>query len=388
MSENYYLTILSPIVGIIFTIFLFSLWIHNRARGYIAVLAAAFVFYTLASSSRVIFVPSNSNSYGLVTVALYFVCIALVIQGCLKRKNKELSYGYAIIVAAGTLLANSYYLFVEPSLATRVYILSFGMGLLTAAGAYRLRPVQGSRFVDKFIFLLFVLLSVQLFVRPMLLVSLGDTDLRAFGESAFWVAMHFSLIVSAMLMGLTVFFAIMTDITMDLKKESATDVLTGVYNRRGFDEKAAAVIESGKHHPVSLVVCDIDHFKSINDRHGHPAGDRVIERLSALLTAHVRKADIVARIGGEEFAVLLTECTPNGARSFSERVRVLFEVPGIEALPGLSKTTASFGIASHRPGESLQELINRADRLLYKAKKAGRNRICSDEDNLDLLATA
>ena len=389
MSENYYLTILSPIVGMIFTIFLFSLWINNRARSYIVILSAAFAFYTLASGSRLFLIPSNSSGYTLITSTLYLLCIALAVEGCLQRKGKSLSYAYAGVIIAVTLLTSGYCnFFVEDSLSTRIYINSFGNGLLAAIAAYRLRPTRNSRLADKTLFALFLMLSVQLVVRPMVLVSPTDAEIQTFGDSRFWLAMHFSLILSAVLMGLTILFAIMTDITTDLKKESATDVLTGVYNRRGFDERASSVIASGKHHPVSLVVCDIDHFKRINDKHGHPAGDRVIEKLSALLTAHVRKDDVVARIGGEEFAILLTECTPGGAKSFAERVRTLFEVPGIDALSGLSKTTASFGIASHRPGETLQQLMNRADRLLYEAKKTGRNRVCTDEDDINYLESA
>ncbi|MGO4571135.1 GGDEF domain-containing protein [Microvirga sp. 2TAF3] len=231
-------------------------------------------------------------------------------------------------------------------------------------------------------------MSIQLFLRPLLTVRLGEVDasLKVFGDSPFWLAFRFSLIVSAVLMGLALLSAIVVDITADLKRQSTTDALTGVYNRRGFDETASAWIESGKFDPICLVVCDIDHFKSINDDHGHPAGDRVIEKLSEFLTAHVRQNDIVGRIGGEEFAVLLTECAPSGATRFAERVRALFEASGAEALRGFSTTTASFGIVDHRPGETLQQLMSRADRQLYAAKKSGRNRVCSDGRNIDCLA--
>lgn len=391
MNGNNYLTLLSPVVGAIFTVFLISLWVHNSKKTYILILASAFACYTIATGSRLFFIPSNASSLTLISSVFFIACIGLGIEGCLRRKSKTLNYGLIALIVTATLIINIYcYYFVENNLATRVYVISFANGTMAAIASYQLRPSREDPFVDKVIFLLFLLLSIQLFVRPLLLVDPADLYIgrKSFADSPFWLAMHFSLIVSAVLIGLTILFAIMTDITADLKKESATDVLTGVYNRRGFDERAAAVIESGKHHPVSLVVCDIDQFKSINDRHGHPAGDRVIEKLSSLLTAHVRNNDVVARIGGEEFAILLTECTPAGARSFAERVRILFEVPGIDALPGLSKTTASFGIASHRQGESLQQLMNRADRLLYEAKKTGRNRVCSDEDNLEFLVSA
>ncbi|WP_157961450.1 GGDEF domain-containing protein [Microvirga flavescens] len=266
-------------------------------------------------------------------------------------------------------------------MSARIYISSLGCSFLFAMTAFRLRPSPEDRLVEKVIFGLFLLLSLQIALRPVLTFNPGalNASQRAFGDSPFWLAFNFSLIVSAVLMGLSLLFAIVTDITSDLKAQGATDALTGTNNRRGFEEKALSAIANGKLHPISLVVCDIDYFKAINDDNGHLAGDRVLRQFAALLNAHVRKNDIVGRMGGEEFTVLLTECTLNDAAKFSERIRALFETSGTEGLRGNSRTTASFGIAEYHPGETLQQLVNRADRLLYAAKNSGRNRVCSEE---------
>ncbi|MGO4704218.1 GGDEF domain-containing protein [Microvirga sp. 2MCAF38] len=375
------MTILSPVIGTIFTIFYLALWYHHRARTYILYLVSAFGFYTLATGLQIFFIPDGAGRSMMMSAILYLLCIVLLLEGCLKRKNASSNYLQIAPLLTTILVGYFYYYYIEKSLSTRIYILSFGCGLLFAAAAFRIRPSREDHLVDRAIFGIFLFLSVQLVLRPLLTISPGmsDANLGTFHESPFWLAFQFTLIVSAVLMGLALLFAIVVDITSDLKRQSATDVLTGVYNRRGFDERASDMIASGKFQPIRLVICDIDHFKNINDHHGHAAGDHVLRKFAALLTAHIRKNDIVGRIGGEEFAVLLTECASRDATMFSERVRVLFEVSGTEGLRGNSTTTASIGIADHRPGETLQQLVSRADRLLYAAKNSGRNRVCSDE---------
>lgn len=377
MSGDYLLTILSPLIGSIFTICVLSLWWRHRPRAYILQLATGFVLYTLATGSQIFLIPGFSGHNTIISAVFYLACITFLIEGCLTRKNRKLNYSPIVIILAITLIGLLYYHYIEPRLSARIYIMSFGCALLFATAACSLRPTREDRIVDRIIFGVFVLLSLLLVLRPLLIVRPGDLDANV-KESPFWLVFHFSLVVSTVLMGLTLLSAIVIDITSDLQRQSATDILTGVYNRRGFDERASAMIASGKFNPISLVVCDLDHFKSINDDHGHAAGDHVLRKFAALLTANARESDLVGRIGGEEFAALLTDCNPNRATAFSERVRELFETSGTEGLRGGSVTTASFGIADHRPGETLQQLMNRADRQLYAAKNSGRNCVCAD----------
>jgi diguanylate cyclase (GGDEF)-like protein len=162
-----------------------------------------------------------------------------------------------------------------------------------------------------------------------------------------------------------------------LEKQSREDALTGVANRRHFDERLTAEIARAERygHSLCLLLLDLDHFKRINDSAGHAAGDGVLRLAARSMAANARATDFVARIGGEEFAVLLPEQDFSGAFAVAENLRAL--VAGLDTAdiaPGL-RVTASLGIAALRPGEARDSLLRRADAALYAAKAAGRNRV-------------
>lgn len=159
------------------------------------------------------------------------------------------------------------------------------------------------------------------------------------------------------------------------------DELTGAWNRRALlgmleDEALRAARQPA---PFSLVILDLDHFKTVNDRFGHPVGDAVLRRFAAVTQGSVRAVDRLGRWGGEEFALLLPGTPLEGARIIAERVREsVAAAPWHEEAPGLT-LTVSGGLAEHRPGEGIDALVKRADVALYAAKTGGRNRIvCGD----------
>ncbi|CAG9164904.1 hypothetical protein LMG23992_00050 [Cupriavidus laharis] len=175
----------------------------------------------------------------------------------------------------------------------------------------------------------------------------------------------------------------------ELKHQSIRDHLTGCYNRRHLHETLLpmeiARAERYKHW-LTLVVCDIDHFKRINDTFGHQAGDAVLQHVAALLQAMTRKhVDSVVRYGGEEFLLILSQTDLDGALSVAERLRAaIVDHPTADAASGSIPTTASFGVLSvdfsaAKQGATEKSLIAAADALLYEAKEAGRNSIrCSE----------
>ncbi|MCX7178287.1 MAG: diguanylate cyclase [Proteobacteria bacterium] len=168
--------------------------------------------------------------------------------------------------------------------------------------------------------------------------------------------------------------AVAADVVEAREKESLTDPLTGLLNRRGFDLRMAKLLNSTMAHPqpACLVLLDVDHFKNINDQFGHPAGDQVLVRLSALLTTQARPEDIVGRHGGEEFILLLDHCDLAGARGIAEKFRERVAVHDF----GLGQqVTISIGISEWRAGRDLTEAITAADAALYRAKQRGRNRV-------------
>jgi diguanylate cyclase (GGDEF)-like protein len=166
----------------------------------------------------------------------------------------------------------------------------------------------------------------------------------------------------------------------ELRLSSTTDYLTGLMNRRAFAESAEAQLAGARRHawPLSLVIFDIDHFKNVNDRSGHDAGDVVLSALATLAKAEFRVGDIVCRYGGEEFAVLAPHCGREDAALLSERVRGAIAGMPIPLPSGRSIwVTASFGVAV-APADAnpqLDALVRAADEALYRAKAEGRNRV-------------
>ncbi|NQD36376.1 GGDEF domain-containing protein [Permianibacter sp. IMCC34836] len=165
--------------------------------------------------------------------------------------------------------------------------------------------------------------------------------------------------------------------TEELVRLSSLDSLTETLNRRSFlvvAKQQLAQAERG-HHPVSLLICDLDHFKQINDQHGHHAGDRMILALVGVARQTMRHSDSLARWGGEEFVLLLPQTDLAGARQIAERLNKAFAAITISHGQLTLHATVSIGIAERRGKESVEQTLDRADRALLMAKANGRNRV-------------
>lgn len=161
-----------------------------------------------------------------------------------------------------------------------------------------------------------------------------------------------------------------------LHEKTNQDALTQVANRACFDEtlkKMTNLASRGKSQ-FSLIICDIDHFKSVNDVHGHPAGDEALIKFAAVLKDHSRDGDLVARYGGEEFLLLAANCDNATAATRAEAIRVALEKTPLPSLNNES-VTASFGVTQFQPGDTAESVLARSDRALLKAKDNGRNRV-------------
>ena len=156
---------------------------------------------------------------------------------------------------------------------------------------------------------------------------------------------------------------------------AATDELTGLYNRRFFNENVTKAVSAAKRYkfPFSLIMADIDKFKVVNDTHGHAAGDQVLKVFADILRSLARTEDVSARWGGEEFIVLLTHTVCEGAYVMAERVRRSFESESLRIAS--IAVTVSLGVVEWKDGEDAEALIRRADKALYRAKDEGRNRV-------------
>jgi diguanylate cyclase (GGDEF)-like protein len=162
-----------------------------------------------------------------------------------------------------------------------------------------------------------------------------------------------------------------------IQEQAVTDELTGAHNRRFImdvltREKDLA-LRGG--HTFSILYLDLDRFKSINDVYGHASGDLVLKRFARIVRGAIRGVDYLARMGGEEFLVLLTQSRLDGARNVAERIRLQMEATGWADINPVLKVTVSIGATEYQPYDRIEDLLQRADQALYEAKEQGRNRV-------------
>lgn len=164
-----------------------------------------------------------------------------------------------------------------------------------------------------------------------------------------------------------------------LEHVALTDSLTGMQNRRYFDDALNEYMkEFGRiERPVGLMILDLDNFKAVNDTYGHNVGDEVLKAVGKALKDHTRYHDVVARLGGEEFAIVAPNMDESALSQFAERVRQAIAAINISVDNVHLRITTSVGVAAWSGGENAEALYQRADRMLYQAKRLGRNRVCA-----------
>ena len=195
---------------------------------------------------------------------------------------------------------------------------------------------------------------------------------------AHWLGQELSARIFATLlitiMMINIVLNVIGDLQEALKQQALTDPLTGAFNRRRMEQALEQVVEQGRRHQPNntILLIDIDHFKSINDLFGHEAGDRVLCQIVTVIEGRKRKVDLLFRIGGEEFMVLLYETNATDAVALAEDLRLR-----VEQAPLLQDQTVtlSVGVCAQRDGQSVDEWIKCADTAMYRAKRNGRNRI-------------
>ncbi len=165
-----------------------------------------------------------------------------------------------------------------------------------------------------------------------------------------------------------------------LRLQTCQDSLTGIANRRAYEQRVLEEVNRTKRSQKSfaLLVWDIDHFKQVNDNFGHQTGDQVLKAFAAKLADFTRNSDFTARIGGEEFVTLITDCNWQQAYKRAESLRNELSRLPIETDKGNKFLTVSCGIAVYLPGNEINGLFSRADKALYRAKRNGRNRVCAE----------
>lgn len=276
----------------------------------------------------------------------------------------------AIFAAFVTL---DYFIYELPR-GTLLHALPYQIPFAVALGmsAWAASRVQTKSFVDRSLVVLLSVTSVHFLVKAFAAVLAGS------GATAKdYLASQFALLSQSMgavlivAVGLMLLCVLVLEIVADEKVNAEIDALSGLLNRRGFDNRVDALVAGQG--PHSIVLCDLDRFKSVNDTYGHQGGDAAIRAFGEMLKAAAPKDALVARIGGEEFVLLLPHTGRQAALLFAQALRATRSVSPIPGLPPAVRVTSSFGVAEIGEKEPLRFAMRRADDALYAAKNAGRD---------------
>ncbi len=367
-------------VSLVFAVAFVCAWQIDRKRNYLLLLSGACLLFSLGAASQSLSLPPGIGANAVVSGVLYTAAVLAVAEGILWRSGKTFGpkVDIALLVAFTGLLAFFFYGY--RSLITRIYIQNFGYGLIFLAAAFQLTALARGPRVDRVLFWVLMLFALSFFPRTLFTIGFSATPDRAiFADSMFWKSLQLSLAVLGVGLVMAILAAAVTDVIEDLRRERDIDPLTGILNRRGFEGRVSLQSRDGLPPTASLILCDIDRFKVINDLHGHDIGDAILRDVGRLLHRCARERDIVSRFGGEEFAVLLPETSADEAVQCAERLRIAIETTDFTVLGGAGRLTASFGVSAVRPGDDWSSLYKRVDGHLYSAKRAGRNRAVTDE---------
>lgn len=310
-----------------------------------------------------------------ITSAFVLAIVTLVAIGCMQRSGRARGWRWlpvAAIAAWGVGLALALF---RPHVGVQTAIpLGFAAAML-ALGAVFTWPIgRRPNPAETFLIVMTSLFAGFELIACIMAAGLGPTGQDG-ALDAYRMLIAIGLPAGYVGMGIAACFVMAADLSRQLQSLVTRDPLTGALNRRGFEEQAATrIAHAHRHHrPLALVLADIDRFKAINDSQGHRAGDETLRRFADTVAATVREEDVLGRLGGDEFCLLLAETSEADALHAVERIRAMLAEG---ALPGQAPAvTASFGIAMLTTGGTLADMLDRADVALYASKDGGRDRV-------------
>lgn len=316
-------------------------------------------------------------SFGI--FAVFLSALALCNIGIARHYGVKLPRFLLGAVYVGALVTNLLILDMPRDSLLRGLLYQSPYALMHLVGIRIILARQSNRALDMALLALFGLSAANFIAKPFLAVLLGSGGSPQEYLGSSYAAISQS--TGALLLisnGLLMLLIIVRDVIADMTARSETDALSGLLNRRGFEDQAekARLLAVRAGVPAVVIVADLDHFKLINDSYGHAAGDRAITAFGRVLRLSFDLRAVIGRLGGEEFAVLLPGADLGVARGAAETARRLLRGMSAEERGTDKPITSSFGIAAMESGESLADLLRRADAALYEAKSRGRDRVC------------
>ncbi len=371
--------VLTPTLLLIFTATFVLIWRSNKEQFHSRDLAIAFLLNAIGFAGTWLLQDIAPRAAFLGCGFLAQLSIVFFARGVLSRLNIDVPYKLFAALQMVSMIFATTALFGFGSLSMVLIIISTISGIQAGVIAYKMQKTASKNIIN---LMTVSVLGVVAVLMPLSLLGAffsnsASLNIETYQSSIEWITLHILAIILSTIGALCFILFSLNQAMVALQKQADTDELTGLSRRSRFEKDAMRVFAQEKRTPlpVSLIVMDIDKFKKINDKYGHLAGDKVLSRVGQLLQTTSRSTDIVGRIGGEEFAILLWNADIKGARLVAEQLRGTLENYDFGALLGGQSCTASFGVAQLEEGESYKDLFALADRALYRAKNTGRNRV-------------
>lgn len=370
---NFLLLVLVPVIAVLFGTIIMLAHVMIRTRRYSLLAPVAFYAFAAAMTLQS-FVWPPPTPWGTTIVAiLYVVAVFAICELFLRFFGKRNDYRQVLLAGLAVVLAMHYFSAIEPDVLAQIYVMNISCSLCLIATALRIGPARRERKpVGQAIYWGLMAMGVHFMPRVFLALHY-DALLPApadFRETIYWASTNFFGILSYVGLTTMVLSCMASDIVEAARNDGLHDPLTGLLNRRGFDEQA----QSAHQAPCGVIFCDLDHFKDINDTLGHGVGDNVLREVGQLIQRHLTLGAIAARVGGEEFIILQPQCLHDDNFRLAETLRREIESRTYSGVPPDRAITASFGVVTGLKGEPLEDLMHNADAMLYAAKSRGRNR--------------
>jgi diguanylate cyclase (GGDEF)-like protein len=352
-------------------VFLLVLWVQERSSRALAWWGAA---YLTGAASVVLWGVRGQLGFVAPEVpsALLFIACGMIWNGARLFHGRSV-LPFALIAGALVWLGAMQVPAFTHSEQARVVLSSVVIAVYAFLTAFELRRERRRALAARWLSIAIPLLHSAVFLAPIALILLVPAKASLDGLFALFA---FETVIYVVGTAFVVVVMSKERVALVHKTAAMTDPLTGLFNRRAFLEAADRMIEQAarKAQPVSVLLFDLDRFKSINDRFGHAVGDEALRVFTATATANMRASDVIGRLGGEEFVAIIPG-GPAEASMVAERVRAAFEVAGVCIAGREAAATVSVGVAAALPPVMVDVLLAQADAGLYRAKANGRNRV-------------
>lgn len=360
-------------IGLCFSLY----WFFQRELVYllwfsVAAMLAGFCLMVLS------FIPLTEIHHWAVPLGfIYLATYICLVQAISLRFSTHVSWPLVWLVVIVVQMGIFYYSLIDNQLNMRIVWSGLGFIALCLHKLPDIYRAVARHPIDQALKYVFYFLCAYLLVREVLLLwQLWQGPLKLhYSQTVFWFATQLASLLFLWLFSVLFLVGHIRDRLNVLKTERDIDVLTGLTNRRCFFESAEAFFQTQKVQQHALFLCDLDHFKEINDQHGHQIGDEVLKAFAATVRTVLREQDILARIGGEEFVGVLCQTNLQEALLVIDRISKVLATP-LQLESGLSQqVTASFGLVMLSDFNSMEAALKAADALMYQAKAAGRNNV-------------